>query len=227
MAPTDEQPTDEPTAEQPTAEPTTERSTSGPGDPAEAEIEARIAELEAEATRLRASLEDLRKSKLILFLSEAALRDELTRFFTLSLGMPTGASELSKEGFWMISEALGEEWCFGEVRDSPGGNVTREMVSRAMINRHDAGKPDDFPAVLVVNAFHGRDDISARDEAVPEDVVRRAGEDHIVVVRTLDLVRLRQKEASGFPGLKDFEDAIRTGGGWFEVNASLASRLHG
>jgi hypothetical protein len=201
--------------------------TSGSNDPAEAEIEARIAELEAEATNLRASLEDLRKSKLILFLSGAALRDELTRFFTLSLGMPTGASELSKEGLWMISEALGEEWCFGEVRDSPGGNVSREMVSRVMINRHDAGKPDDFPAVLVVNTFHGRDEITDRDEAIPEDVVRRAGEDHIVIVRTLDLVRLRQKEASGFPGLKDFEDAIRGGGGWFEVNSSLASRLHG
>lgn len=196
-------------------------------DPAEAEIQARISELEEEIARLRSSLEELQKSKLILFLSEAALRDELTRFFTLGLGMPTGASELSKEGFWMISEALGEEWCFGEVRDSPDGNVTREMVSRVMINRHDAGKADDFPAVLVVNTFHSRPDIADRDEPLPEDIVRRAAEDHTVVVRTLDLVRLRQKEASGFPGIKDFQDAIRNGGGWFEVNASLASKLHG
>lgn len=195
-------------------------------DPAEAEIESRITELEGEITRLRSSLEDLRKSKMILFLSEAALRDELTRFFTLSLGMPTGASELSKEGFWMISEALGEEWCFGEVRDSAAGNVTREMVARVMINRHDAGKPDDFPAVLVVNTFHGRPDIADRDDAVPEEILRRAAEDHIVVVRALDLVRLRQKEAAGFPGIKDFQEAIRNSGGWFEVNSSLASRLH-
>jgi hypothetical protein len=195
-------------------------------DPAEVEIQARISELEEEIARLRSSLEELQKSKLILFLSEAALRDELTRFFTLGLGMPTGASELSKEGFWMISEALGEEWCFGEVRDSPDGNVTREMVSRVMINRHDAGKADDFPAVLVVNTFHSRPDIADRDEPLPEDIVRRAAEDHTVVVRTLDLVRLRQKEASGFPGIKDFQDAIRNGGGWFEVNASLASKLH-
>lgn len=195
-------------------------------DPAEAQIRERIAELEVEIVRLKESLEETRKAKQILHLTEGALRDELTRFFTLGLDMPTGASEQSKEGFWMIAEALGEEWCFGEARDSAGGNVTREMVARVMINRHDAGKQDDFPALLVVNAFCEKDDMAERDQPVPAEICRRAAEDHILVVRTLDLVRLRQKEQAGFAGINDFQEALRSGGGWYEVNTSLAHKLH-
>jgi len=68
--------------------------------------------------------------------------------------------------------------------------------------------------------------LEERDQAVPAEVAKRAAEDHILVVRTLDLVRLRQKESTGFAGIPEFMEKVQNGGGWYEVNASLASRLH-
>lgn len=194
-------------------------------DPTEAQTLQRIAELEAEITRLRDGIEEGRKAKQILFLSEGALRDELTRFFTHGLGMPTGASETNKEGFWIIAESVGEEWAYGEARDSANGNVTRDMLARCMINRADAGKGDDFPALLVVNTYYEKQNIADRDQPVPSEICKRAAEDHILVVRALDLVRLRTKEQSGFAGKADFQEALRMGGGWFEMNPTLVSAV--
>jgi hypothetical protein len=194
-------------------------------DPAEAQTLERITELEAEIKRLKEGIEEGRKAKQILFLSGGALRDELTRFLTHGLEMPTGASETTKEGFWIIAESVGEEWCYGEARDSANGNVSREMLARTMLNRHDAGKADDFPALLVVNTFYEIQNLEERDQPVPADICRRAAEDHILVVRALDLVRLRQKEQSGFAGKGDFLEALRMGGGWFEMNPTLVSAV--
>lgn len=194
-------------------------------DPSEQQIYLRITELEGEIDRLKTQLEDSRKAKQILFLTGGALRDEVVKFFTAGLDMTASASEQTKEGFWLIAEALGESWGFGEVRDSVG-NVSREMLARTMINRHDSGKPDDFPAILVVNTFNETAELEERDLAPPADMIKRANEDHILLVRTLDLLRLRQKEQAGFAGMKEFQDALRGGGGWFEVNTSLASKLH-
>jgi len=194
-------------------------------DPGEQQIYSRIAELEGEIDRLKTQLEDSRKAKQILFLTDGALRDEVVKFFTTGLDMTAKISEQTKEGFWLVAEALSEEWGFGEVRDSVG-NVSREMLARTMINRHDSGKSDDFPAILVVNTFNETASLEERDQGPTIDVVKRASEDRVLLVRTLDLVRLRQKEAAGFAGLKEFQDALRGGGGWFEVNPSLASKLH-
>ena len=194
-------------------------------DPSEQQVHARIAEMESEIGRLKAQLEDSRKAKQILFLTGGALRDEVVKFFTNGLAMSAKISEQTKESFWLVAEALGEEWGFGEARDSVG-NVSREMLARAMISRHDCGKPDDFPGLLVVNTFSDTTDLDERDQPPPVDIIKRASEDHILLVRTLDLLRLHQKEQAGFAGMNEFEEAFRGGGGWFEVNASLASKLH-
>ena len=194
-------------------------------DPGEQQIYSRIAELEGEIERLKTQLEDSRKAKQILFLTNGALRDEVVKFFSTALDMSAKISEQAKESFWLVAEALGEDWGFGEVRDSVG-NVSREMLARTMINRADAGRPDDFPAILVINTFDETANMEARDQGPTQDIIKRAAEDHILLVRTLDLVRLRQKEQAGFAGMKEFQEALRGGGGWFEVNASLASKLH-
>ncbi len=201
-------------------------------DNSEAAIRQRITELEAEIERLRTSLEESRKTKQILGLTGVDLRNELLRFLSEGLNLPTrpredvpGRRRNDANGFWLVAAAVGEEWCFGEVVDSPNGNVTRAHLAKVMVDRAEAGKSDDFPAMLVVNTFTAKTTLEDRDQPVASDVVKRAAEDHILVVRALDLVRLRQKEQSGFAGISDFHAKLRESGGWYEVNSSLASKL--
>lgn len=191
----------------------------------DAAIRQRIVDLEAEIQRLKVSLEENRKARIVLSLTGGALRDEVVRLLSDGLRVPARGSQQSKEEFWLAAEALGEDWAFGEVRESPTGNVTREQLARTMLNRGEAGKGDDFPALLVVNTFCEKAGAEERDQPVPSDVIRRAVEDRILVMRTLDLLRLIQKDQSGFAGVGEFQQAIRDSGGWFEVNSALAGML--
>lgn len=200
-------------------------SLDGFDDGSDAAIRQRITDLEAEIDRLKQSLEENRKARQVLVLTGGALRDEVVRILASGLRVPTRASDQSKEGFWLAAEALNEDWAYGEVREVPAGNVTREQLARVMLNRAETGRGDDFPALLVVNTFCDKERAEERDQPVPSDVVRRAVEDRILVIRTLDLVRLLQKDQSGFAGVVEFQDAIRNSGGWFEVNSALAGML--
>lgn len=188
-------------------------------------IRQRILEMEAELVRLKTQLEESGQARKILTVTGPELKTETVRFFTESLGSPAQvAADIGD--FWLVAEAVGEAWCFGEIFESELGNVTREHVAQVMLDRGKAGKPDDFPALLVINTYYGQASVAERDQPVPEDVRRRSAEDTILVVRTLDLLRLRQKELSGFAGIKEFLEAARAGGGWYEVNSALSSKVH-
>lgn len=194
-------------------------------DSSDAAIKQRISDLEIEIERLKQSLEENKKARQVLVLTGGALRDEVVRILASGLRVPTRASDQSKEGFWLVAEAFNEDWACGEVRESAAGNVSREHLARVMLSRSEAGRGDDFPALLVVNTFCEKSAPEERDQPIPSDVVRRAVEDRILVMRTLDLVRLLQKDQSGFAGVVEFQDAVRNSGGWFEVNSALAGML--
>ena len=195
------------------------------GNGAEATVRDRIKELETEIARLKTQLAEAREAKKILLVTGDELRTEVMRFFTEALSSPAQRAEGAGD-FWLVAEAVGENWAFGEIRESADGNVTRANLAEVIIDRSNAGQGDDFPAILVVNTYASKTTMDERDQPIPEDVRRRAAEDNVLVVRTLDLVRLHQKETSGFPGIKEFLEAIRSGGGWFEVNDALSSKVH-
>ena len=192
---------------------------------AEASVRDRIKELEGEIARLKNQLAVAREAKKILFVSGDELRSEVLRFFTEGLSSPAQRADEAGD-FWLVAEAVGENWAFGEIRENADGNVTRANLAEVVIDRSKAGQGDDFPAVLVVNTYFSKTTMDDRDQAIPGEISRRAAEDNVLVVRTLDLVRLHQKETSGFPGIKEFLEAIRSGGGWFEVNDALSSKVH-
>src|SRR3972149_8167404 len=82
-------------------------------DNSEAAIRVRIEELEGEIARLKESLSESRKAKQILSLAGGDLQDEVIRFFS-TLGMPAHPADGDRGEFWLVAEAVGEEWAFGE-----------------------------------------------------------------------------------------------------------------
>jgi hypothetical protein len=184
----------------------------------------RIEELQAELTTLAKALEDARRVKKILYVPESRLRTELIAFMKEDLGLkawPEGEQNL----FW-LEDANGDSWCVGEVRASEDG-VQKEHLAHLMVERMRAGKPETTATLLVVNSHRGGATMEERDQPVPEEVVRRAVEDHIVVLRTLDLVRLERRASNGLPAIEQLADVLLRSGGWFEVDASFNAKLHG
>jgi hypothetical protein len=105
--------------------------------------------------------------------------------------------------------------------------VTKQQIAELLVRRARAGKDEGAPALLVANTFDQAKSLEERDQAVPADVAKRAVEDHVLVMRTIDLFRLQQRAATGLPTAEPVTEALRGSGGWLEVDPSLNMKVHG
>jgi hypothetical protein len=191
----------------------------------EPELREELVALAARRVEIEEELERLRATKRILYLTDKALEPAVVRFLTEELGIPARHAGGSDEDFWLTDTDAGD-WCIGEVGSFASGSVDRQKVGRLDDHRKQAGKSDDFPALLVANTVHRRQTVAERDEPIAPNVRERAADDHVLIVRTLDLFRLKQLDLRGESATEQFFEAIRHGGGWFEVDADLAIHVH-
>jgi hypothetical protein len=189
-------------------------------------VRKRIEDLETEISSLKKSLEDSQRSRRILLMGDTDLEKETSYFLSEFLGLKAQAPEEGGEDFSLV-DGDAKRWCIGKVRTIAAGNVTKEHVARLMIARMQAEMAETAPALFVANTFQAGKTLSERDQPVPADVAKRAAEDHVVVVRVMDLVRLFQRAASGMPTGEQLAEALRAGGGWFEVDEALNVKIHG
>jgi hypothetical protein len=192
----------------------------------EHQLRGRIEALQAELRSLTAALEDARRGKRMLYLMGADLEREVVHFVERELRLEARPADGEGSGFW-IPDDQGSQWCIGEAVGSAQGNVAKEHLAHLLVRRMKVGLDESAPALLVVNTYQRGRTMEDRDMAVPPDVARRASEDHMVVMRTIDLLRLQQRAANGFPASEQVTEALRGKGGWLEVDASLNTRLHG
>jgi hypothetical protein len=188
-------------------------------------IRARIDELKAELQNLTKSLDHARRAKRILWVSGKDLEAEVVRFLG-DMRIQARPSDIAGEGFW-VSDGATPDWCIGEVRGANGGNATKQQIAELMVRRAKWGKDESSPALLVVNTYEDGKNLEARDQPVPTDVSRRAVEDHVVVMRTIDLFRLHQRASTGLPVAEQLIEALKAGGGWLEVDPALNIKVHG
>ena len=187
-------------------------------------LRAKIERLQSELHSLLQALENARRGKRILYLGGRDLEAEVVRFMAEDLHFSLRRVDGPGGGFWVGD---GTEAAFGFVETSEAGSVTKEHLAELMVHRSRAGRDESTPALLVVNTHRGARTLEERDAPVPPDVARRAAEDHIVVMRTIDLYRLQQRAANGFPAVEQVTEALGGPGGWFEVDASLNAHVHG
>jgi hypothetical protein len=193
----------------------------------ERSLRARIDALTAEVATLTRALDDARRGKRILLVVGEELTNEVVRFLHEDLGLDVTRKGNAKEGeeLW-LPDADGRPWASIQVTWSDDGNVSKQDVAQAMLRRVRAGKDEDTPVLMVVNTYRNSQALSERDTPVSPDVARRGAEDHILVVRTIDLVRLGQRAGNGFPAAEQLRDALSSGGGWLEVDTSMTATVH-
>jgi hypothetical protein len=192
----------------------------------EAGARAALQELQERREELEGELSAARRTKRILYFRDMALQEEVVRHLNEELGVPARLIAGNKEDFHLVSDGTDDPWCVGEVKGRDSIDVRKSDVNQLTINRGEAGFPDDFPSLLVVSTYRQRLNLAERDVSLHPDVIRRAAEDHVVVVRTLDLVRVTKALRAGDARLlEDLLSALKGGGGWFEVTDSGEHRL--
>lgn len=191
----------------------------------EAELLGTLEQLANRRLEAERALESLRALKRILYFREADLEREVVRFLGDELQLPARHVAGNSEDFWLTD--AGVDWCIGEVKSGERRNIERVDVNKLDIHRAEAGRDETFPALLVANTMYRLDSIQARDQPPAPNVLSRAAGDHIVLARTLDLFRMKQRALAGSDsGLEELTEMLRTEGGWFEVDASLNITRH-
>jgi len=106
---------------------------------------------------------------------------------------------------------------FCEIKGVSGG-IKREYVNQADSHRERAGMPSTFPAVLIINThIKNARSLEEKDKDVPADQVAHAKNQNVLVMRTLDLLRLLRLLEGGI--LKEnVLDLFRRPGGWLRVS---------
>jgi hypothetical protein len=102
-------------------------------------------------------------------------------------------------------------------------NVRREDVNQVDSHREVAGKPQEFPGLLVFNIFRGHDDLAQRELDVPEQTVTRAANSNVLILRTRDLYNLLARKLGGADASQELLDGLEAGGGWLEVTPDSAN----
>jgi hypothetical protein len=182
------------------------------------QVAARLETIESELTRLESA-------KGILYRTDFDLESEVIRFMNDHLNIRARSGDKpNREDFWLL-DGGGKELVIGEVKSPGKQNVVKGDVGALMSHRTEAGKPDDFPGLLVVNALHRKKTLKERDVGVPQPVVRLAGENGILIMRTLDLFRIHDRQLMEADRPDVLAEAKR--GGWLEVDALGKWKHHG
>ena len=151
----------------------------------------------------------------ILWQRDYALQKSVLQFVR-QLGLETRENEVYEEDFWITLD--GKDILMVEVK-SNNGNLPRQDIGKLDDHRKSRGKEDDFPALLVCNTFATRQGIELKDVRIEPNVCIRAAQDRILVMRTLDLVRLRELIAQGKLTSQQFVELICQESGWLKVDS--------
>jgi hypothetical protein len=187
--------------------------------PEEGEARSELDTLRIRQLSLEEKLQDARRLKRILYVGKLDLELEVVNFLDVELGIPARHTPGVAEDFWLVDSET--DWAIGEVKSYEVSNVDKGAVGQLWTHRREAQQPESFPALLVANTFYKRQSAEGREEGIHPGVARRGKEDNILIVRTLDLFRMRWSTEVR----KAFLEALRQEGGWFRVDSDLTWKV--
>jgi hypothetical protein len=170
--------------------------------------------LEMEIEKLDSQLSRFKELRTILWQRDYALQNSVPRFLKL-LGMETRQDEQFEEDFWVTQG--GKDIVIAEVK-SMNGNVSRQDIGKLDDHRKARNKPDDFPGLLVVNTFAALQDPEGKNKRIEPNECKRAVTDHILVMRTIDLLNLYELISQKRLQLEQFIDLLLNASGWLKVS---------
>lgn len=171
-------------------------------------------EIEGRLRDIDKVIEEFGAKKDIIGLEEEALHKRVPEWLRENLKL--SVQDLhgdNKEDFY-ITDGKENRIAIGEIK-SCSQNVKREHITKLRLHRETAGLADDFPSILIVNNFTSAENLKEKDQRVNGLECRKAVQDHVLIIRTLDLVRILDLPAER---KEEAKQAMLTATGWLKVS---------
>lgn len=171
----------------------------------EEKIDTEIAKLE---NRLRPKKTELTKQlrlKSAVWLKHNELRDVCMEIFD-EMGIRTLKDDIGMEDFWIVRRA-NSKVCICEVKGKDN-DLVRGDIREFVANREAAIEDDKFPSLLIANTYNKANTLQAKDQYIPSNVIESAFKNHILIVRTLDLLKILDMYQSSIVSKQEITDKI-------------------
>lgn len=175
---------------------------------------AELESLQRQVLALETEIDRYREWKAALCLQSEALVDVVVKLLDRFFGLCV-----------VVDEKRVEDATLRDGRDSilavfeikgVKGNFSRANVGQVDAHRERLGLPADTPGVLIMNTMMSADSLQAKDEAPHPDIIKKAVMEHVVLLRTIDLLRLAAAAEAGRFDRQCFRQAILSESGWLK-----------
>lgn len=107
------------------------------------------------------------------------------------------------------------------------GTFTRGNVNQVDSHRERLGVPPTTPGVLIMNTKLGAASLKEKEEQPHPDIIGKAVDENVLLVRTLDLLRFADGVEKGFFKANDLRTLFLTKAGWLRVQADNVEIVKG
>lgn len=172
--------------------------------------------VEFKLQEIEATIAEYQERKEILFLRDDPLADRLPEWLTIHFGIKTRRHEEYIEDSWIVDEN-GSDVAICETKGL-SKNVKREHITALVQHREQRDLPDDFPSILFVNTFADAETVEEKDkQRITKIECKKAVSNHVLIVRTLDLVRLLDLAEQGKMESPKIRELLLSETGWLKV----------
>ena len=184
--------------------------------PNESIIVSEIAKIRSELSKKEKILQKYSKLKEILWLRDDELTGSIIDFLEV-IGINTKRIEICEEDFWIVEN--GKEAVIVEVK-ALDKNLSRIHISQLDQHRAARDKPDNFPALLIVNSFNKASSPKEKDQVISPNEIKKAVNTNALVLRTLDLFNAYCLIEKNNLERQDLLRIVKTENGWLKVDSS-------
>ena len=180
------------------------------------------AKLISDAKNLRGQLESLetkiapyKNFKAVLCLQSDPLVEAVVEIFDKIFGISlVGDDEKIEDKRLLDAE---DKWiAIFEIKGIKG-NFDRPLVNQIDDHRVRRELPRTFPGIAIVNTFRSAGALGEKDRPPNSEIIVKAVQDNVLLIRTLDLLRLADLKERGIKTGEDFKDILLHETGWMKV----------
>jgi hypothetical protein len=162
-------------------------------------------------------LATLGRHKRILVLDGDLLVDAVVSVLKEGLKLRVDDTDQYREDIRVLN-VEGQPLVFGEIKGTNRG-VKREHINQADSHRERAELKPDFPAILIINThIKNARKLEEKDQEIASEQVRHAKAHNVLVLRTLDLLRLLRLVLKGKVSSDQVLTLLQEKSGWLRVS---------
>jgi hypothetical protein len=176
--------------------------------------------IESQLQQIIEQFEILQKFKRILLLDGELLVEAVVDVLRNGFNLKIDDKDEYKEDLKILDDN-NNPIVFVEIKGTNKG-IERKYINQCDTHRQEANLPPEFPSILIINThIKNSRTIAEKDQPVPDDQIRHAVRNNVLILRTLDLLlllaQIRNKNID--LKIKDIISELTTKCGWMKASS--------